>query len=156
MAHRGEWLYNLTRELIEGMGYRLVDVRVSRRGAREVVQFFIDEARGVSVEDCADVSRELGYLLDAEPEFDQGYILEVSSPGLEHDLRREREYRHFAGRTARVVVGGGERKGDVIVGAIVSAGDGTVTLRSEGGEELSLSLADIARARLVIEDLERR
>ncbi|MBD3368186.1 MAG: ribosome maturation factor [Candidatus Eisenbacteria bacterium] len=153
MRDRSERIYERTHALIEGMGYRLVDVREARRDGRRLVQFFIDEPRGVSVEDCADVSRELGYVLDAEPEFDDGYVLEVSSPGLDHDLRREREYRYFTGRKARLVMKGGKLKGRAIVGTIAAADEGTVLIDAEDGERLSLAIDDIARARLVIEGL---
>lgn len=153
MAERGEGLYDLTRELIEGMGFRLVDAREARQGSRRLLQFFIDAPLGISVEDCADVSRELSYVLDAEPEYDDGYVLEVSSPGLEHDLRHEREYRHFTGRKARLVLKSGKSRSGSVVGTIASVDDGNVTLETENGERVSYRLDDIVRARLVIEDL---
>jgi len=153
MADRDAWLYNLTRELIQGMGFTLVDAREARRDGRRLLQFYIDDPKGVSVEDCAGVSRELSYLLDAEPELDDGYVLEVSSPGLDHDLRREREYRHFSGRRARLVVRGAEARGGAVVGTIVTAEDDSVVLDADDGERLTLPVSDIVRARLVIEDL---
>jgi ribosome maturation factor RimP len=150
MADKADWLYNLTRDAIGGMGFELVDVRDARQGRRRLLQFFIDAPGGVSVEDCAEISRELSYLLDAEQEFDDGYVLEVSSPGLDHDLRREREYRHFVGRTARLVLKNGER-GGAVVGSIVSAEDGVVVLETGEGERVSVPFDDVVRARLVIE-----
>jgi ribosome maturation factor RimP len=98
------------------------------------------------------VSRELAYLLDAAPEFDEGYVLEVSSPGLDHKLRKEREYVHFAGRKARLVLRepiGGE---SVVTGLIAGASGGEVRIATADGPERAIAIESIARARLVMDD----
>jgi len=76
------------------MGYDLRYVEWTQEGPEWYLRFFIDRDQGISIEDCEAVSRHLDPILDRE--FDgnkQGYILEVSSPGLEAPLRKDRDYR---------------------------------------------------------------
>lgn len=150
MERMDEKLYGLSRGLVEGMGFVLVDVDEVVEHGRRVFRFYIDGERGVSLGDCAAVSRELAYLLDAEPELAGGYVLEVSSPGLDHRLKKEREYVHFAGREARLVLRGSTEGRNVVEGVIVGADAGIVRIAPMDGEELSIPLVDIARARLSV------
>jgi len=150
MERTDEKLYGLSRGLVEGRGFVLVDVDEVTEHGRRVFRFYIDGEGGVSLGDCAGVSRELAYLLDAEPEFDGGYVLEVSSPGLDHRLKKEREYVHFAGREARLVLRSPVEGRNVVEGVIVGADDGVVRMAPADGDELSIPLTDIARARLSI------
>ena len=150
MERTDEKLYGLSRGLVEDRGFVLVDVDEVTEHGRRVFRFYIDGEGGVSLGDCASVSRELAYLLDAEPGFDGGYVLEVSSPGLDHRLKKEREYVHFAGREARLVLRGAVEGRSVVEGVIVGADAGVVRMAPADGEELSIPLTDIARARLSI------
>ncbi len=148
MERMDERLYSISRGLVEGMGFTLVDVDEVVEHGRRTFRFYIDAGSGVSHEDCSTVSRELAYLLDAEPELAGGYVLEVSSPGLDHRLRKEREYVHFAGREARLVLRDNSEGRNVIEGVIAGAENGVVRVALTDGEELSIPLEDIARARL--------
>ena len=148
MERTDEKLYGLSRGLVKGTGFVLVDVDEVVEHGRRVFRFYIDGERGVSLGDCAGVSRELAYLLDAEPEFEGGYVLEVSSPGLDHRLKKEREYVHFAGREARLVLRSPMDGRNGVEGVIMGADAGVVRITSADGEQLSIPLADIVRARL--------
>ncbi|MFH1689600.1 MAG: ribosome maturation factor RimP [Candidatus Eisenbacteria bacterium] len=148
MERMDEKLYSLSRGLVEGMGFVLVDVDEVVEHGRRTFRFCIDAHGGVSLEDCGTVSREVSYLLDAEPELASGYVLEVSSPGLDHRLKKEREYVHFAGREARLVLRDDSEGRNVIEGVIGGAEGGVVRIALTDGEELSIPLTDIARARL--------
>ena len=148
MERTDEKLYGLSRGLVEGMGFVLVDVDEVIEHGRRVFRFYIDGERGVSLGDCAAVSRELAYLLDAEPGLEGGYVLEVSSPGLDHRLKKEREYVHFAGREARLVLRSPTDGRNVVEGVIMGADAGVVRITPADGEELSIPLTDIVRARL--------
>ncbi len=150
MQRADDKLFELTLELVSGMGFKLVDVRDVTEYGRRVFKFCIDHARGVSVGDCQSVSRELADFLDAEGEIAGAYQLEVTSPGLDRDLLREREYEHFAGRRARLVLRG-QGGGGVVIGTIVGAKRGIVIFKPDGAEQTEIRLADIARARLEIE-----
>ena len=78
---------------INALGYDLRYVEWSKEGSEWYLRFFISRPEGISIDDCETVSRYLDPLLDEEfGDFKDGYILEVSSPGIEAPIRRERDY----------------------------------------------------------------
>ena len=130
---------------VHGMGYELVDTQVSRRG--RLVRVFLDKPGGVSVDDCAGVSRQLSRVLAVEGiDYDR---LEVSSPGLDRPLRGERDFARFAGQRAdvrmRLPDETGRRR---FVGRVRGVAQGVVTLEVEG-QLVALQLDAMERARLV-------
>jgi ribosome maturation factor RimP len=144
-----ERLYDLTAELVAGMGFTLVTVDDVVEHGRRTFRFTIDHERGITVEDCAGVSREIAYLLDDELALEARYVLEVSSPGLDHALRKEREYAHFTGREARLVVREPVDGENVLTGTILGAEKGSVRLDVDG-TEIVVPLENVSRARLVM------
>jgi ribosome maturation factor RimP len=94
-----------------GYGLEIFDVQFRREAPGMVLRVQIDRPgpaasaeESVSVEDCAHVSRDLSAILDVEDLVPTAYTLEVSSPGLDRPLRREDDYRRFAGRRAKIVM----------------------------------------------------
>ncbi len=147
MQRRDDELYGLCLDLVRGMGFELVTVEDIVENGRRTFRFFIDHPRGIVVDDCASVSRQLDNLLDTEFDFDGSYVLEVSSPGLDHKLKHEREYAHFIGRQARLVLREPVEDKGVIEGTIASVGQGVVSMATDSGD-VEVSLSDVARARL--------
>jgi ribosome maturation factor RimP len=82
-------------------GLELVHVEVAGGARAPIVRVFIDKPGGVTHEDCTEVSRHMGTVLDVEDFIPDAYTLEVSSPGLERGLYKLEEYERFAGRLAR-------------------------------------------------------
>ena len=148
MGKRDEELYALAKGLVEEMGYALVDVEDVVERGRRIFRFYIDHPQGVMVGDCEAVSREVGYLLDAEFDFEAPYVLEVSSPGLEHEIRKEREYAHFVGRRVRLVLRQPGEGPSVIEGTLEGVRSGRVRVRLDHGGERDVPLEGIAGARL--------
>ncbi|HEX5320939.1 MAG TPA: ribosome maturation factor RimP [Stellaceae bacterium] len=137
---------------LEAMGYRLVRVSASaQRGATlQVMVERVDEA-GMTVDDCATISRSVSALLDVADPIAGAYTLEVSSPGIDRPLVRPEDYDRYAGFEARVElnqpVGGRKR----FRGRLLGRADGHIRLSTEAGEAL-LPLAGIARAKLLLTD----
>jgi ribosome maturation factor RimP len=132
---------------VAGMGYELVDVQASNGG--RLVRLFVDKPGGVTVDDCADISRQVTRVLAVEGiDYDR---LEVSSPGLDRPLRRERDFARFAGQRAEVRMrtpdAAGRRR---FAGVLRGAQAGRVSLEVEGNL-VSLALDDVDKARLVPE-----
>ena len=88
--------------VVRAHGLTLVDVDVRRGGRRAVVRFFIDKPGGVTIADCQRFSEEIGDLLDVANVLPQSYDLEVSSPGLDRELRKDRELHWAMGKRVRV------------------------------------------------------
>lgn len=101
--------------ILERRGYVLVDVEFKGAGRRQLLRVFIDRREGgISVNECASVSEELSLILDVEDFISGPYILEVSSPGLDRVLKKDREINWAIGKKVRVVTLEGELKGRLI------------------------------------------
>jgi len=138
-------LERIVESTLAGMGFELVDTQVSNRG--RLLRIFIDKPGGVTVDDCAGVSRHFTRVLAVEGiEYDR---LEVSSPGLDRPLRRAGDFARFAGRRVdvrmRLPDATGRRR---FVGLLRGMQDGVATLEVEG-RQVALQLDEMDRARLV-------
>ena len=80
----------------------LVDVLVRNEQRTKVLQVMIDTDKGITINECAEISRELGKELEARGTFEEPYHLEVSSPGLDRPLRMLRQYQKNIGRVFKV------------------------------------------------------
>lgn len=88
--------------LLLGYGFELVDIEYRREGWGWVLRIYIDKDGGVSVEDCARISRELGTLLDLNDIIPGTYYLEISSPGLTRALKKVRDFERFKGKLVKI------------------------------------------------------
>jgi ribosome maturation factor RimP len=143
-------LESLILPIVEEMGLELVELQYRREGSGWVLRLIIDKEGGVSLDDCAEVSREAGRVLEVEEILDHAYRLEVSSPGLERPLRKEKEYLQFRGSKAKIKTTEPINKQWVFVGTIADFCNGEVTLHTDAGD-LMIPLDKIAKARLVFD-----
>src|SRR5207249_10666793 len=95
-------LLALARPICEGAGIEMVHLELGRQKGGWHVRLFIDKPGGVTLDDCAAISRQFGEELDALDVVDGAYTLEVSSPGLDRPLRNESDYRRVTGRPVTV------------------------------------------------------
>jgi len=131
---------------------------VSRRETQGlVVRVFIDRPgpaatpeESVSIEDCEQVSREIGTILDVEDPLPAAYTLEVSSPGLDRPLRGEDDYRRFAGRRAKLVMRDAVDGQRFFKGQLGGVDAGAVLIDDEHGRH-RVPLAIITRGNLEVE-----
>jgi ribosome maturation factor RimP len=141
-------LAEIVEPTLTGMGFELVEMQISNRG--QFLRIFIDRPEGagsINVDDCAAVSRHLMHLFAVEGvEYDR---LEVSSPGLDRPLRKEKDFARFAGRRVDLRMRAPDAAGRKrYSGLLRGAKDGVVTLEVEG-EAVALQLDAMERARLV-------
>ena len=132
---------------LTGLGYELVDMQVSNRG--RFLRIFMDKPGGITVEDCAAVSRHLSRVLEVEGvDYDR---LEVSSPGLDRPLRKAADFARYAGQKVdvrmRLADAGGRRR---YVGRLKGIEGATATVEVDG-TPVALQLEGMDRARLVPE-----
>ena len=88
--------------VLERLGLELWDLRFEKEGANWYLRYFIDKPEGVNITDCENFSRAVDKLLDEADPIEQSYILEVSSPGVERELRSEEHFARYMGHRARV------------------------------------------------------
>ncbi len=151
---------DLHRELAErvtALGFEVVELKVGGTSRRPRIALRIDHAdggpgRGVTVDECAAVSRALEPWLDGLGVGDGRYMLEVSSPGLERPLHRPDEWRRFLGEPVDVLVP--SLNGRFRVRALAVLEDGpepSVELEFPKGVRRTLKLSEIKEARLAFE-----
>jgi ribosome maturation factor RimP len=125
-------------------GLTLVDLEWRPRRPRGVLRLFVDKPGGVGIDDCQRVSREVGDVLDASALIEEAYDLEVSSPGLDRQLRTDREFRWAVGKRVRCWLAGGEE----VRGRLLGIDGGLLVLAQDDGEQVKLDKASITKARL--------
>ncbi|MEW5795458.1 MAG: ribosome maturation factor RimP [Candidatus Zixiibacteriota bacterium] len=131
---------------LEAQGYELADVVVSRYKTSTTVRLFVYGENGVTIDECARLSRVIGAVIDGTGLFENGYTLEVSSPGLDRPLLTLRDYKYRVGETVRVEFLDRARK--AVVGEIVAVDDNRVTFRV-ADEVITIDLPEIKRAQIV-------
>ncbi len=89
---------------MEAMGYEMVCVRLQGQGGGRVLQIMAErqDEQGMTVEDCAAISRNISTVLDVEDPVKGAYNLEVSSPGLDRPLVRQKDFERFVGFEAKI------------------------------------------------------
>jgi ribosome maturation factor RimP len=133
-------------------GMEIVDLELVSERSGWVLRLYIDRpgGAGVTVDDCARVSRDCSVTLDAEDLVDRRYRLEVSSPGIERRLRRREHFQQQIGNTIHVVLRQpveGRRK---VTGELTEVGGATIELACQDGSRISVSLDNIKRANLKV------
>ena len=98
MATLEQKLQDLLQGSVEDLGCKLWVIECQRVGRYLTVRLFIDKEGGVTVEDCADVSRQVSAVLDVEDPIADKYNLEVSSPGLDRPLFTLAQYTRYVGQ----------------------------------------------------------
>jgi ribosome maturation factor RimP len=146
---------------LERMGFEMVEAGWVGSAGRPILRIRMDlpdsapGERGVSVGQCASVSRELEPWLDAHPGVPEGYVVEVSSPGVERPLVRPRDWERFKGNPVMVKGrdfpgGKGNRlEGDILGLEEDVGGEIMVALLLENGERVRIPLDRIQKAHLV-------
>ena len=135
---------------LAAMGYALVRLKLGG-GKPQVLQIMVERAdgSGVGSDDCAAISRALSPILDVEDPIAGGYVLEVSTPGIERPLTRLSDFTRFAGQEAKVELvrpmDGRKRFRGRLLGV-----EGEAVRLEQDGARLELPYADIATAQLVV------
>ena len=126
----------------------LVHVEYQRETAGRTLRLYIDQPGGVSLNDCVNISRQLGDLLDIDLEHLGPYNLEVSSPGTDRPLGKQSDYERFKGNVARITTNKPIDGQKNFKGILSGISDGKVTL-AIGDKSVALPFKKITRARLV-------
>ena len=151
MAVDIETIRQMAERVAVSEGLVLVDLELKGSRANQVLRVFIDKGEGVTHADCKLVSEQLSAMLDVEDLIPGHYVLEVSSPGLDRELRRPNEYAHFAGRRVRIALRDPVGTQRVFEGRLAGfeAGRVRLDLGEQGISEFELS--NITKAKLIVE-----
>jgi len=150
------YVTNIALPILESLGVELVDIEYGKVGRDAVLRLFIDKVGGITLDICAEVSRELSMILDVEDVIACNYTLEVSSPGLDRPLKKPSDYERFSGRLIRVRTyepfqddKGNKRK--TFLGKLDGLSDGVIRMTLTEGQTASIPLERVAKANLEFE-----
>lgn len=135
-------------QLLDAEKIELVDVQLTGEHGKKIVRIFLDKDGGINLSDCESMSRKIGDELDKADIFPGGYVLEVSSPGMDRVLKKEKDFLKYKGKKARVTVFApidGQRN---FCGEITAFENCAVTINDVTGKLVTIPLDKIARARL--------
>ncbi len=137
---------------IEGLGFDLVRIDLSGQN-NLCLQIMAEplDGRGMTVADCAEISRAVAAVMDVEDPIKDAYTLEVSSPGMDRPLVKLRDFERFAGHEVKVELTRAQNGKRRFRGQLLGIEGDNVRLLAEG-EEVQLSYVDILRSKLVITD----
>ena len=141
----------IAERVVTSEGLTLVDVELKGGRSNALLRVYIDKPQGISHTDCQLVSEQLSAILDVEDPFPGSYTLEVSSPGLDRKLEKPSDFAHFAGRRARIVLKQPVANQKVLEGRLAGFDSGRVRLDLGDQGLKEFELANIQKARLVVE-----
>ena len=128
MALDLEQVREIAERVTSSSGLELLDVEFRGGGNSRMLRITIDKPTGVTHEDCANVSREVGTILDIEDAVPGSYLLEVTSPGLDRELSRPVEFERFVGSLVRLTTREPVNGNRHLEGRLESAHQGRITL----------------------------
>lgn len=88
--------------ILEDLSLELVDIEYVKEGPNYFLRVFIDKDNGVDIDECAAVSEKLGEKLDEVDPIPENYFLEVSSPGAERPLKKEKDFQRAIGKNVHI------------------------------------------------------
>ncbi len=136
--------------ILEENKFELVDVEYVKEASNWYLRIFIDKDGGVTIDDCELVSRAFDSEFEDKDPIKEPYILEVSSPGLDRPLKKDKDFARSLGEKVEVKLYKSINKKKEFVGLLKSYDDDSITLELEDGEDWSIARTDIAIIRLAI------
>ncbi|MFH1116213.1 MAG: ribosome maturation factor RimP [Pseudomonadota bacterium] len=144
-------LWTIIEPVLEPDGIELVDLEFKPEGGRWVLRLYIDASDGVTLDLCARISRQVGALLDMEDPIKHPYNLEVSSPGINRAIRKEKDFQMFAGSPVRIKTHRKLEGRRNFAGTLMGMENSKIIVDVDG-KRVEISPDDLERARLDLPD----
>jgi ribosome maturation factor RimP len=132
---------------IEALGFECVELLFASETGRRIMRITLDSEHGVTLDECAAVSRALGPILDGLEALPEHYYLEVSSPGINRPLTKPAHFQRFLGERAKIQLKEKLDGGLTVTGILRDVQDGVLFVETSVGRK-QVPLAQIQRARL--------
>jgi len=164
MAADLDKIREIAERVAQSSGLELVDLELHGGGKSRMLRVYIDKPGGVTHEDCANFSREVGTIFDVEDVVPgSSYLLEVSSPGLDRKLLKPDDYQRFIGSLVKLSTREPVNGNQHFEGRLLAMHEGRITLELAGrkkskkheaveaGAQVEIALANVEKANLVPE-----
>jgi ribosome maturation factor RimP len=136
--------------LLESMGYEFVGGEMLSQGQYSTLRIYIDSEKGVTIDDCSQVSRQLSAMLDVESPMQSRYTLEVSSPGIDRPLFTLAHFEKQVGKTVRIKLSVPVNKRRQYKGLVTKVLEGQIYLLEDGVKQaVEIPFSAIDKANVV-------
>ena len=138
---------------INEMGYSIWDVEFLKIGTEKHLEITIDSENGIDISDCEKVHRAIEVIIDEADPIDEMYYLDVSSPGLERNIRTEEHYQKCIGQIIEIKLFSAIDGRKSIVGELISfdADTDSIVIKDKGGKEYTVERKLISKANVYFE-----
>ena len=137
--------------ILEELQFELVDVEYVKEGKEFYLRAYIDKPGGITIEDCVEVSRRMNEILDREDYIPDAYTFEVSSPGLDRPLKKEKDFARSIGKKVEIRLYKAVNGQKEYMGILKAYDENQVIIAQEDDSGISIERADIALIRLAFE-----
>ena len=143
-----EYIKEVLEDDIERLGCKVWGLELFGRRSNQTLRIYIDKNEGISVEDCERVSKHVSKVLDAENDFSENYMLEVSSPGLDRKFFYKEQYKEYLNESLKVTFFDTQNK-KTVTGRLEGVYDNSIKL--ELNDEIKeIAFSSIIQANLII------
>ena len=150
MAKIEEKVEELLKETIEKLGYNLYDVEYVKEGPNYYLRVYIDNEKGIDLNDCEKVSNAIDEMLDEANIIKDQYYLEVSSPGIERVLRKDRHLQENIGNQIEIKLFKKDEKGSKgYIGELLKFDQEVVSIKTSEEDEIQIERKNISQIKTV-------
>ncbi|HZJ83183.1 MAG TPA: ribosome maturation factor RimP [Clostridia bacterium] len=136
--------------ILDQLGYELVDIEFKKEGAHWYLRVYIDKPNGITLDDCQKASKMIGEVLDKQDPIPHNYYLEVSSPGLDRPLKRDKDFIRYKGHNVDISLYKAIDGSKSYTGQLIGMVDNVIEIKI-GDKDLQFKREDVAIVRLAIE-----
>lgn len=141
----------LVQPFVSEKDLELVDVEFVKEGPDRYLRVIIDKEEGVSIDDCGEVSLFISKKMDELDPIEENYFLEVTSPGVERPLKKDKDFERFAGRTVQVKLYQPIDGQKILEGTLVGLFDNTIKLEVSEGQVVEIPKSKASLVKLVVQ-----
>lgn len=146
MANIEERVESLIKPKVEKIGYNLYDVEYAKEGKNYFLRIFIDKPEGIDLNDCEKVNDAINDILDTADYIKEQYFLEVSSPGVERTLRKDRHLEQYIGEEINIKLFRKDKNGKKEYQGLLKSFDNISIILED---DIQIERKDIAQIRTV-------
>lgn len=139
--------------ILDELGAEVVEFTLKRAGKKLILRLLADKEGGITMDECALINRRLGNIIDENSIINEGYLLEVSSPGLDRPLRTKRDFERAQGEEIEVWLSAPEEGRNYLSARIKGADEQRVLVEDKDAKEISLPYRSITKARLKLQQV---
>lgn len=135
---------DLVKPIIENLGYKVYDVMYQKEGKDNYLRIFIDSPKGIDLNDCEKVNDSVNDILDEKDYIKAQYYLEISSPGLERNIRRDEQFLESIGKKIEVHLYNSVNGNKVITGILNEFNEKDILI-----DDIKIDKSNIASAKTI-------